>query len=96
MLPMEPIENNFMSIFSKDEFSLPILREEKLADIRGGWHPFPRGILGRDGKPFIGRDVVRFGVPAVVKIGVALIPGGAPFAHAAGVAAGAIVRNKTM
>jgi len=65
---------------------LSILDDAHLESIRGGWHPFPHGLFGRDGKPFFGRDLVRIVVPAAVKIGVSMIPGGAPFATAAATA----------
>ena len=74
--------------------SFRVLSDEEMTAVSGGWHPFPRGIFGRDGKPFIGKDVVRYGVPIAVKVGVGMIPGVGPvLANAAGAAAKAIIDN---
>lgn len=75
---------------------LLFLTDDEMAQVMGGWHPFLRGIFGSDGKPFIGRDVVETALPAAVKMGVSVIPGGAGMpATAAAVAFKAIlVRNR--
>jgi len=71
---------------------LRVLSDEETAAVSGGWHPFPRGVFGRDGKPFFGRDVVETAVPAIVKVGVSFIPGGAgPLATAAAAATKAVL-----
>ena len=69
------------------------LTASELACIRGGWHPFPHGLFGRKGKPFFGKDFVRIIVGTSVKIGVACIPGAAPYAAMAAALAQEVVRE---
>jgi hypothetical protein len=77
--------------------SLSVLSESELSLIVGGsWFSNICGdiskALGRDGKPFIGRDVVEAGVGAVVKIAVTPITG--PFVgYSTGTAASKAVSN---
>lgn len=72
---------------------LTVLSDSELSHICGGWHPFPRGVFHRDGKPFIGHDVVKVVVPAVVEVGVSMIPGGQIFAPVAAAAAASAVKK---
>ncbi len=72
---------------------IQVLTDSDLSGICGGWHPFPHGIFGRDGKPFFGKDAVKIVVGTVVKAGVSCIPGAAPFANVAGMIAQQIVKH---
>ena len=69
------------------------LSDSELQHVNGGWHPFPRGVFGRDGKPFFGHDVVKVVVPVAVEVGVSMIPGGQVFAPIAAAAAASAVKK---
>ena len=53
------------------------LTNSEMEAVRGGWHPFPRGLFGRDGKPFFGKDFVQ-GVSTVAPVLSILFPPAAP------------------